>query len=273
MQGIPGKPVLHLPVLLSLALAGCADTVILHPTSEPVETAADRRVIGELELWTTRAQDDPGGAPEIYVLSFIGKGDRAERRAAVESGLWRGQRAEVWVLNYPGYGGSAGPAKLDRIPPAALAAFDEIHRAASGRPVLVSGNSLGAAVALWVAANRPVHGLVLRDAPPLRELILGRHGWWNLWLGAWIVTLQIPDELDSIANARMGSAPAVFIVSQDDRIVPPSYQGDVIDAYGGPKSVIPVAGGHSRRLAPHDEDLVRAALGRLAGPLGPRNFR
>jgi len=254
--------------LLAMTLCGCADRILLHPTSEPLETPAARKVIrlddADLELWTIRAKEAPEGAPAVYVLSFIGKGDRAERWAVSESEVWRRQKAEIWAVNYPGYGGSSGPPGLSRIPPAALAAFDEIRGTAAGRPVLVSGNSLGSAAALWVAANRPVDGVVLRNPPPLRELILGRHGWWNLWLGAWIVTLQIPPELDSLANGRKASAPAVFILSRNDRIVPPSYQQDVVDAYGGEKTVVPVEGGHSHRPNPRDMETLSGALRRLA---------
>ena len=254
--------------LLAAALCGCANRILLRPTTNPLETPAARRVIrvgeADLELWTLRAQDAPEGDPKVYVLSLIGKGDRAELRAVAESELWRRQPAEIWALNYPGYGGSSGPSGLDRIPPAALAAFDEIRQAAAGRPVLVSGSSLGAAAALWIAARRPVDGVVLRNPPPLRELILGRHGWWNLWLGAWIVTLQIPDELDSLANGRKAAAPAVFILSRDDRIVPPAYQQEVVEAYAGEKTVIPVEGGHSRRPAPGDLEILNGALRRLA---------
>jgi hypothetical protein len=242
-----------------------------------LETPAARKVIrlddADLELWTIRAQDAPEGAPEVYVLSFIGKGDRAELWAVAESEVWRRQHAEIWVVNYPGYGGSSGPAGLRRIPPAALAAFDEIQKIAAGRPVLVSGNSLGTAAALWVAAHRPVDGIVLRNPLPLRELILGRHGWWNLWLAAWIVALQVPSELDSLANGQKASAPAVFILSRNDRIVPPSYQQEVVEAYGGEKTVVPVEGGHNKRPTPHDMEALRGALRRLAEQARERRWQ
>jgi hypothetical protein len=40
-----------------------------------------------------------------------------------------------------------------------------------------------------VAANRPCAGLVLTNPPPLRNMILQRFGWWNLWLLATPVAL------------------------------------------------------------------------------------
>ena len=49
-----------------------------------------------------------------------------------------------------------------------------------------------------VAANRPVAAIVLQNPPPLRQLILGHYGWWNLWLIATPVALGVPSELDSL---------------------------------------------------------------------------
>ena len=255
-------------LILILPAGGCADGILLHPTSQPLETPAVRRVVrqdrGDLELWTMRAQGAPETPPAAYVLAFVGNGDRAERGAAEESELWRDHPFEIWVMNYPGFGGSTGPPGLNTIPPSALAAFDEIRKVAAGRPVLVSGSSLGAAAALFVAARRPVGGVLLRNPPPLRELILGHYGWWNLWLGAWIVTLQIPPELDSLRNARECTAPAVFLISQQDRRVPPAYQRDVVDAYGGTTTIVPLEGGHNKRPGPRELDTLRPALRSLA---------
>jgi uncharacterized protein len=255
---------LLLPVL---ACAGCADTLLLHPSSDPRDTPASRGIVdfenGALEVWKLRAKNAPGGEPELFVLSFIGNGDRAEARAVAEADLWRDRPAEIWAVNYPGYGGSTGPARLSRIAPAALAAFDEIHSVAAGRPVLVSGNSLGTTAALHVAAHRPVGGLVLRDPPPLRGLIMGRYGWWNLWLAAGLVALQVPSELDSLSNGAHVHAPAIFILSSRDRVVPPPYQRDVVDAYAGEKTIVPLEGGHHKGLTPEARERLSDALRRL----------
>src|SRR6478736_2180132 len=64
-------------------------------------------------------------------------------------------------------------------------------------PIYVFGASIGSAVAMDVAANREVRGLILHNPPPLRQIILRNYGWWNLWLLAGPVALQIPRELDS----------------------------------------------------------------------------
>src|ERR1700730_6520719 len=98
-------------------------------------------------------------------------------------------------MNYPGYGGSTGPA---RIGPAALAAFDAIKESARDRPIVLFGASIGTAAALHIAAHRPVTGLILHNPPAIRPMILRQFGWWNLWLLAGPVALQIPRDLDNV---------------------------------------------------------------------------
>src|SRR5947207_10246357 len=117
------------------------DRLILFPTSSPVNPGgAVRKTIpfqnGELEIWTAksrRAQEQ--GHADIFILRFYGNADRADRWAALEANMWSDRAVEIWGMNYPGFGGSTGPARLSRIGPAALAAFDELRRSAEGRPI------------------------------------------------------------------------------------------------------------------------------------------
>lgn len=228
-----------------MAFGGCADKLILFPTThrEFADTAMERTVPlgrGQLQIWTDRSPGAQGREPQAYVLEFVGNAARAEYVATYAAQRWGEHPVEVWAVNYPGYGGSTGPARLAAIPPAALAAYDELARGAGGKPILVAGNSIGTAAALHVAANRPVRGLILQNPPPLRSLILREFGWWNLWLLATPVAMGVPDELDSVKNAARVEAPAVFLLAEQDEIVPPKYHKMVVDAYAGPKRLIPV---------------------------------
>jgi pimeloyl-ACP methyl ester carboxylesterase len=259
-------------VLVALLASGCADRLLLEPRRDVLQCDATRRSIdvdgGELEIWTIRTRPLEDDASHFFVLFFGGVGDRAEEEAILASETWRDSSAEIWAVNYPGYGGSSGPAALKRIPPAALAAYDELRKHAAGRPILISGSSLGSAVALYVAAQRPAAGAVLRNPPPLRSLILGRYGWWNLWIGAGIVALQVPSELDSIENARKVRVPALFLLASDDDVVPPSYARDVVDAYAGPFHIVDFKGGHDAPVEPAWSAELRQGLRWLAGASG-----
>ena len=135
----------------------------------------------KLELWTARSRlAQQRGRPEIYVLRFYGNADRAERWVAAEAEMWNDRAVEIWGMNYPGFGGSTGPARLKRIAPAAMTAFDALQREAGDRPIVLFGASIGSAPALHIAAHRPVAGLILHNPPALRQLILRQYGWWNL---------------------------------------------------------------------------------------------
>src|SRR5438552_3090369 len=154
------------------------DHLILFPTRHPVATGgAVRKIIpfqsGELEVWTAksrRAQQE-GGA-DVFILRFYGNADRADRWAAAEAEMWNDRAVEIWGMNYPGFGRSTGPARLARIAPAALTAFDALRSNAGERPIVLFGASIGSAPALYVAARRSVAGLILHNPPALRKIIL-----------------------------------------------------------------------------------------------------
>jgi pimeloyl-ACP methyl ester carboxylesterase len=243
--------------------AHLTDHLILFPTKAPIDTGgAVRKTLpfqnGELELWTAVShQAKKQGRPDIYVLRFYGNADRADRWAADEAEEWNGRAVEIWGMNYPGFGGSTGPARLFRIGPAALTAFDELKRHAAERPIVLFGASLGATAALHVAAHRPVAGLILHNPPPLRQIILRQFGWWNLWLLAGPIALQIPRDLDGVANAKAIHAPAIFLLAEKDEVVAPRYHRLVVDAYAGEKRVI------SLRDAYHNTPIEDAGLADL----------
>ena len=236
------------------------DHLILFPTTASIDAnGAVRKMLpfqnGQLEVWTAKSQlaQQKGGA-DFYVLRFYGNADRADRWVAVDAEMWNDRAVEIWGMNYPGFGASTGPARLSRIGPAALAAFDELKRQARERPIVLFGASIGSTAALHVAANRPETRLILHNPPPLRQMILRQFGWWNLWLLAGPVALQIPPDLDSISNARATHAPAIFLLAEKDEVVAPRFHRLVVDAYAGEKRVIPLAGAY------HNDPIEGAGL-------------
>jgi pimeloyl-ACP methyl ester carboxylesterase len=226
------------------------DRLILFPTTAAIDAGrAVRKMLpfqnGELEVWTAVSQlaKQKGGA-DVYVLRFYGNADRAEYWVAEEAEAWNDRAVEIWGMNYPGFGGSTGPARLSRIGPAAVTAFDELKRHAAERPTVLFGASLGATAALYVAAHRPVAGLILHNPPALRQMILRQFGWWNLWLLAGPLSLQIPRDLDSVANGKAVHAPAIFLLAEKDEIVAPRYHQLVVGGYAGEKRVITLPGAY-----------------------------
>jgi len=269
------------------------DRLILFPTRSPIDAgSAVRKTIpfedGELEIWiaqSRRAQQQ--GRADVFILRFYGNADRADRWPAMEAEMWNDRSVEIWGMNYPGFGGSTGPARLSRIGPAALAAFDELQRQATSQsavasavpsgatpssalttahtqaPIVLFGTSIGVTAALNVAASHPteIAGIILHNPVPLREIILRQFGWWNLWLLAGPVASQIPLDLDSIVNARASRAPAIFLLAEKDEIVAPRFHQLVVEAYAGEKRVIELPGAH------HNDPIEGTALADLNNAL------
>ena len=105
--------------------------------------AAVRRTIpfenGDLEIWTAQSQSArQQGRADVFILRFYGNADRADRWPAMEAEMWKDRAVEIWGMNYPGFGGSTGPARLARIGPAAVAAFDELRRQAANKSAVES---------------------------------------------------------------------------------------------------------------------------------------
>jgi len=236
--------------ILVILFGQISDHLILFPTTAPLDAhGAVRKILpfqnGELELWTAKSRlARQNGQPDIYILRFYGNADRADRWVAAEAEAWNNRAVEIWGMNYPGFGRSTGPARLNRMAPAALTAFDALRSNAGERPTVLFGASIGSAPALYVAARRPVAGLILHNPPALREIVLRQFGWWNLWLLAGPIALQIPRDLDSIANGKLVHAPAIFLLAEQDEIVAPRYQRQVVDSYAGDKRVITLRGAH-----------------------------
>jgi uncharacterized protein len=245
------------------------DRLILFPTRSPIDAGgAVRKTIpfedGELEIWTAqsrRAQEQ--GRADVFILRFYGNADRADRWPAMEAEMWKDRAVEIWGMNYPGFGGSTGPVRLSRIGAAALAAFDELQRQATRQgdtaPIVLFGTSIGVTAALNVAASHPteIAGVILHNPVPLREIILRQFGWWNLWLLAGPVALQIPQDLDSVANAKASRAPAIFLLAEKDEIVAPRFHQLVVQAYAGEKRIIELPGAH------HNDPIEGTALTEL----------
>jgi pimeloyl-ACP methyl ester carboxylesterase len=252
--------------LIALLTGGCVDRIILYPSTQTIAApGAQRRLVaassGVVEVWVKRSAGVRGAEPGGFVLQFAGNATRAEQAAEAGAEIWRDWPVEVWSMNYPGYGGSTGPARLRAIPPAALAVYDQIAKAANGKPVFVLGNSLGTTAALHVAANRPVAGLVLKNPPAVRQMILGEYGWWNLWVLAGLGAASVPSELNSVANGRRVRVPAVFVLADGDHVVPPKYQQKVFAGYAGEKRAVVLEGAdHNTPLEDGELQLLRDAM-------------
>jgi len=118
----------------------------------------------------------------------------------------------IYLLHYPGYGGSSGSPSQQAIFAAALALFDRVH--AEHANIVVIGRSLGSGVAVWVASERPVARLVLvTPFDSLGDVAAAQYPFLPVrWL--------LRDKYESWRYAPLVTAPTRVIVAEQDELVP-----------------------------------------------------
>ena len=147
----------------------------------------------------------------------------------------------VLVVDYPGYGGSAGRANEAGL----YAAADAAYAALVARPgidpdrIYVYGRSLGSAAATWVAARHPVAGLIL-ESPFTSAGAMARQLY--ALLPRFIVRLS----LDNLGRMRQIRCPVLVFHGDADRLVPTAMGREVAAAAAGPVELVLIHGaGHN----------------------------
>lgn len=203
----------------------------------PAHATVERMATAALRAWPS-AQDfrglvsEPRGAVRGTAVVFHGNAGHAGHRAFYVDALvplgWR-----VILAEYPGYGprsGALGEASLvaDAEETIALA-----HRQ-YGAPLLVMGESLGAAVAAAAGARQAqlTSGLLLITPWDRLENVASHH---YRWLP---VKWMLRDGYDSQAQLAGFERPAVVVVAERDNVVPALFGTALHDGIGGPKRLV-----------------------------------
>lgn len=191
--------------------------------------------------WASPADAAPPGRPVGVFLH--GNGDNLEtlRRA----GLYRRlDDLEIpWLaIDYPGYGRSTGKPGEKPLVASGVAALEAAERRWPERPVVLAGWSIGAAVAVQVAARHPqrVAGLVL--VSPFTRLadVAAVH------FPAFIVRPLLAGRYDSLAAAPHLPHPALVLHGERDRIIPADQGERLAGELGGEVRWVTVPGsGHN----------------------------
>ena len=177
-------------------------------------------------------------------LYFHGNGGslgwRAERfRALITDG------SGLVALSYRGYGGSSGrPTETGLVEDAAAAYAFAIARYPAAHIVLW-GESLGSALALAVAAEKPVGRLVL-EAPFTSAADVGAQHYWFV-----PVRLFIKDQFRSDLRASKVTAPVLVVHGENDTIVPMTFGKRLYDLIQAPKRFVRVADAGHNDLGAH----------------------
>jgi uncharacterized protein len=210
-----------------------------------------------------------GGArpPGPAVLVCNGNGGDRSMRAALAAALSRLGLA-VLLFDYRGYGGNPGSPTEAGLAADARAALGYL----AGRPevdperVVYFGESLGAAVALRLATERPPAALVLRSPFASLAEVGQRH------YPVLPVSLLLRDRYDSAALAGRLSAPLLVVAGGRDRIVPASHSRRLFAAAPQPKRLVVLEGADHNDLdllaGPRLVEELRSFLAGVPGLLG-----
>lgn len=235
-----------------------ADRTILAPTNQPLDPGAASRIQlyadeTPFELWQLEHNQPPLDgqlATSLVVLKFPGAGGRAERMGLAPIDTLGIHQATLYGVNPPGYGETGGRARVRYLAAMAQQCWNYVVTQHPEVPILITGNSLGCVSALYVASQFPASGLLLRNPPPLHQMIRQRwkYNAWNFGLGRRVAN-AVPQALDALQNARGSRCPALFVSSEHDRVVPFKYQQMIFQQYLGPKQLLRLSGvGHHDRI-------------------------
>lgn len=189
------------------------------------------------------------------VLVFNGNaGDRSLRAGLATAIATSG--ASVLLFDYRGYGGNPGTPTEAGLRKDALAARDLLDGLPehTGARIVYYGESLGSAVALGLAAERPPDAIILRSPfPSLADV--GR-----LHYPFLPVKLMLRDRYEGLATASALRCPALVIAGSGDRIIPERLSRRVFDALPGPKRFVLVPGADHNDAELVDGSIVTAEI-------------
>ena len=138
----------------------------------------------------------------------------------------------IVALNYRGYGASEGTPGERELSTDALSIYDAVaaRDGIDRQRIVVFGRSLGTALAVHVAAERPVAGVVL--VSPYDSLAaIGNHHY--PWLP---VSLLLRHRFDALGDAGRSRMPLHAIVADSDSIIPVGRSRVLYEAWAGPKN-------------------------------------
>jgi fermentation-respiration switch protein FrsA (DUF1100 family) len=158
------------------------------------------------------------------------------------------------IIDYRGYGRSTGSPSEDGTYRDAAAAWRHLteQRAIPARDIVLFGESLGGAVASWLAARHPPRALVLASTfTSVPDL--GAQIYWFL-----PVRLISRFQYDTLSQLKQITAPVLVAHSKSDEIVPFSHGERLYRAAREPKQLLVLSGGHNDGFIFVNTEWVRA---------------
>jgi hypothetical protein len=207
-----------------------------------------------LHAWHAKA---PGAGSENAPLVLYFGGNAEEVSWMLES-LGEAPGVSWLLVDYRGYGLSGGSPGETAMVSDAIEWLDYAIKIPGVNParVFAFGRSLGSGVAVALAAQRPLAGLIL--ATPFDSLAaVAKRYYWYL-----PVDFLLKHRFDSIARAPLLKQPLLCLIAERDEVIPPVHGERLFDAWGGAKRrvVLQDAGHNSTDAHPMFWPAIRGFL-------------
>lgn len=206
------------------------------------------------------------GQPTL--LYFHGNaGSLTTRSERISKYLQRGRG--VLMMTYRGYGGSTGsPSETANVADAKLA-YDKLRSmGVEAEDIILYGESLGSGIAVQVAAELPVGGLIL-DAPYTSIVDMAERVYPFL-PARWLMT----DRYETLRHLKRVSAPLLVVHGEADTLIPVEMGRAVKAAAPGVAEIVTLPGaGHSDHHLHGSYEAINAWIDRLRGAREPRQRR
>ncbi|ACI98489.1 alpha/beta hydrolase [Rhodospirillum centenum] len=205
----------------------------------------------------------PAAAGRPTVVLFHGNAGHLGLRAD-KARVLRDAGFGVLLAGYRGYGGNPGQPDEPGLMADARAQLDFlVEQGVSGQRVVLYGESLGTGVAVRMATERRVGGLVL-EAPytSMTDVAAAHYPFLP-------VRLLLRDRYDSLSRIDRIAAPLLVVVAQRDAVVPAALSDTLFRAAPEPKYIVRLPGaGHNDMMEHGLAEVVVDFVATLARPAG-----
>lgn len=226
------------PVLLALfslmGAAACTTVTLEEGDAFDVKRTVSEGLLGRLGATRSekRIEVEPGIALSAWhlerplargtVLYFGGNGYVMVNGHDILLGLLSAP-VDVLTVDYRGYGQSDGAPSVGAFKRDALEVYDHLTRDLGVPPdrIVVHGQSLGSFVALFVASQRPVAGVVLETpVTNVEDLLDHLAPWWTRLFIRFEVAPPLLKE-DNLARVEALEAPLLVLAGEEDTVAHP----------------------------------------------------
>jgi fermentation-respiration switch protein FrsA (DUF1100 family) len=236
-------------ILLSLLLSGCG-SLFFYPQKELYDNPVARRFHPQdisfkasdgvaLHGWFFQGY----GEPQATILVFHGNAQNLSTH--VNSVLWLVQEGfNLFIFDYRGYGRSEGSPGIKGVHLDGAAALEMVMNLPRVRsmPVVVLGQSIGGAIAIYTVAHAPdksrIAALVIDSAFASYRLIAREKldSFWLTWPFQYPLSFLVGDSYSPVQwISKVSPVPVLIMHGEKDTVVPNRHSRMLYDAASQPK--------------------------------------